>query len=146
MHVSVPLFSCGLISLMETSPLVGAPPLPPPLQRPLCSPPLPLGCKAYKEIGVLCCISSRLIVSPFLNLFLTSLKNSSGNQKVVLLIPEKGQINRYIFVLLRSFLADSPGQFFCHKESLDSKELSWLPWKGQVPPHPSPLASERGRS
>lgn len=133
----------GFITLMEMSRSVGAPPPPLQLLHPHSSLQLPLGCKAYKEIGVLCCISSCLIVSPLSNLFLTILKNSSRNQKVVFLIPEKEQINRYILYYYAHFSLTP--RSVCNKESLDSEELSWLPWKRLAPPRPSLLASERGR-
>lgn len=129
---------CGFISLTEMSLSIGAPP-PPPL--PHCLHPhssllLPLGCKAYKEIGVLCCISSCLIKSLLPNLFPTVLKNFSRNQKVVFVIPEKEQINRYmLYYYAHSLLTP---RSVCNKESLDSQELSWLPWKRRAPPPPLP--------
>lgn len=135
----------GPASLMEMSRSVGPPPPPAPPQflRPHSSPQLPLGCKACKEIGVLCCISLCLGVSPLPNLVLILLKNSSRHQRVLFLIPEKEQINRYILnyyahssLILRSV---------CKKESFDSQELSWLPRRCLAPLRPSPLASERGQ-
>lgn len=72
--------------------------LSPPVQSPLphSSLQLPLGCKAYKEMGVFCCIGSSLIASPHQNLFVITQKKSSCNLKVVFFIPEKEEINRYI--------------------------------------------------
>lgn len=73
------------------------PPPPPHCQflHPCSSPWLPLGCKAYKEIGVLCGISSFLRVC-FQICFSPFWRNRLATKKLWFFIPEKEQINRYI--------------------------------------------------
>lgn len=75
MHVSIPLpflSHPAIISPVETSPSPPHPSLPSSqFLHPHSILQLPLGSKAYKEIGVLCCIVSVFVVSPLPNLCLT---------------------------------------------------------------------------
>lgn len=54
--------------------------------------------------------SAHFSLSLLPNLFITMLKKSSGNQKVVVFIPEKEQINRYILYYY-AYSSLTPAQF-----------------------------------
>lgn len=132
MHVSIPLpflSHPAIIPLVETSPSHPHPSLPSSqFLHPHSILQLPLGCKACKEIGVLCCIVSIFVVSPLPNLCLTvqEQKKSSCNHKVVFFLPEKEHINRYILYCyahssltpsqsaMWSLLAARGGSVVCH--------------------------------